>query len=170
MADNEQAFLSAALRLDLGTFIVKVFQTISPGDTYLHNWHVDAIVHALMEVHNGRNRRLIVTQPPRSLKSICTSVAFVAWSLGHDPSKRFACASYSHELGATFARQFRAVVTSDWYRALFPHVRFAKDTETECVTTEGGGRFVVPVGGSFTGRGADLIIIDDPMKADDAQS
>ena len=61
-------------------------------------------------------------------------------------------------------------LTSDWYRALFPAVRLSKDTETECVTTKGGGRFAVPVGGSFTGRGADVIIIDDPMKADDAQS
>ena len=49
-------------------------------------------------------------------------------------------------------------------------MRLAKDTETECVTTKGGGRFAVAVGGSFTGRGADVIIIDDPMKADDAQS
>ena len=49
-------------------------------------------------------------------------------------------------------------------------MRLTKDTETECVTTEGGGRFAVAVGGSFTGRGADVIIIDDPMKADDAQS
>ena len=165
-----QAFLNAALRRDLGTFIAKVFQTVSPGDRYLHNWHIDAIVHELMQIHGGENRRLIVTQPPRSLKSICTSVAFVAWSLGHDPSHRFACVSYSHELAATFARQFRAVVTSDWYRALFPNMRLAKDTETECVTTKGGGRFAVPVGGSFTGRGADVIIIDDPMKAGDAQS
>ena len=167
---NDQALLGAVLRQDLGTFIAKVFQTVSPGDRYLHNWHIDAIVYTLLQIHEGDNRRLIITQPPRSLKSICTSVAFVAWSLGHDPSKRFACVSYSHELAATFARQFRAVVTSDWYRALFPHVRLAKDTETECVTTEGGGRFAVPVGGSFTGRGADVIIIDDPMKADDAQS
>ncbi len=167
---SDRDILAAALRQDLGTFIAKVFSTVSPGDDYLHNWHIDAVVHALMQIHHGKNRRLIITQPPRSLKSICTSVAFVAWSIGHDPSKRFACASYSHELAATFARQFRAVVTSDWYRALFPAVRLAKDTETECVTTKGGGRFAVPVGGSFTGRGADAIIIDDPMKADDAQS
>ena len=61
-------------------------------------------------------------------------------------------------------------VTGDWYRALFPNMRLPKDSETECVTTKGGGRFAVPVGGSFTGRGADVIIIDDPMKAGDAQS
>jgi predicted phage terminase large subunit-like protein len=162
--------LNAALREDLGTFTVKVFQTVSPGDHYLHNWHVDAIVYALLQVHAGQSPRLIITQPPRSLKSICTSVAFVAWSLGHDPSKRFACVSYSQELAATFARQFRVVVNSDWYRQLFPSMRIAKDTEIECVTTKGGGRFAVPVGGSFTGRGADIIIVDDPMKAGDAPS
>ena len=158
------------MRQDLGTFTAKVFSTVSPGDNYLHNWHIDAVSHALMQIHHGKNRRLIVTQPPRSLKSICTSVSFVAWSLGHDPSMRFACVSYSHELAASFARQFRTVVTSEWYRALFPKMRLSKDTETECVTTKNGGRFVVPVGGSFTGRGADVIIIDDPLKADDGPS
>ena len=167
---SDQQILRVVLRQDLGTFIAKVFWTVSPGDHYLHNWHIDAVVHQLMQIHQERNRRLIITQPPRSLKSICTSVAFVAWSIGHDPSKRFACVSYSNELAATFARQFRAVLTSDWYRALFPNVRLAKDTETECVTTRGGGRFAVAVGGSFTGRGADVIIVDDPLKADDARS
>jgi hypothetical protein len=129
-----------------------------------------AITHALMKVHHGGCRRMIITQPPRSLKSLCTSVAYVAWSIGHNPSMRFACASYSLELAASFARQFRTVITSDWYRALFPTVRLVKDTETECETEQGGGRFAIPVGGSFTGRGADIIIIDDPLKASGAQS
>jgi predicted phage terminase large subunit-like protein len=167
---SDRAILGAVLRQDLGTFIAKVFQTVSPGDRYLHNWHIDAVIHALLQVHRGDTRRLIITQPPRSLKSICTSVAYVAWALGHDPSRQFACVSYSQELAATFTRQFRGVVTSDWYRALFPGMRLAKDTENECVTTGGGGRFAVAVGGSFTGRGADTIIVDDPLKAEDAQS
>ncbi len=167
---NPQAILNAVLREDLGTFVAQVFQTVSPGDLYHHNWHIDAIVHQLMQIHQGANRRLIITQPPRSLKSICTSVAFVAWALGHDPSQRFACVSYSNELAAVLARQFRNVVTSDWYQALFPDMHLTKETESECVTTKGGGRFAVSVGGSFTGRGADIIIIDDPLKADDAQS
>jgi hypothetical protein len=166
---NEKLLL-AALRHDLGTFTAQVFKTVSPGDVYHHNWHIDAANYQLLRIHNGQNRRLIINQPPRSMKSICASVAFVAWSIGHDPRARFACVSYSHELGVLLARQFRTVVTSGWYRALFPHVRFTKHTETECVTTAGGGRFAVPFGGSFTGRGADIIIIDDPMKADDAQS
>src|SRR5262245_7928908 len=123
---DNRALLNAALRKDLGTFIGKVVQTVSPGDRYLHNWHIDAIVYNLMQIHAGCNRRLIITQPPRSLKSICTSVAHVAWALGHDPRLRFACVSYSHELAATFSRQFRLVVTSNWYRGLFPNMRLAK--------------------------------------------
>ncbi|MDH3581688.1 MAG: phage terminase large subunit [Hyphomicrobiales bacterium] len=167
---SDKNFLDAALRRDLGTFIAKVFQTVSPGDRYLHNWRIDAVAHSLLQVHGGFERRLIITQPPRSLKSICTSVAFVAWSLGHDPSKRFACVSYSNELAATFARQFRSVITSSWYRSIFPNVRLAKDTEIECATTRGGGRITVTIDGSVTGRGADVIIIDDPLKANEAQS
>ena len=166
----EYLTLSAILRFDLAVFIAKVFQTVSPGDQYLHNWHIDAIVNVLMKVHQGRNRRVIATLPPRSLKSICVSVGFVAWSLGHNPSMRFACVSYSQELGETFARQFNAVMKSDWYRQLFPKVRIVKMTEAECVTDKGGGRFVVPVGGTFTGRGADLILVDDPLRAADAHS
>jgi len=132
---SHRQVLDAALRQDLGTFVAKVFSTVSPGDQYLHNWHIDAIVHALLQIHRGKNRRLIISQPPRSLKSICASVAFPAWSIGHNPSARFACVSYSSELAATFSRQFRSVVTSDWYRARFPAVKLAKDSETECVTT-----------------------------------
>lgn len=167
---SDPRLLAAVLRSDLGTFVAKVFQTVSPGDAYVHGWHIDAIVFALLRIHHGPDQRLIINQPPRSLKSICATVAYVAWALGHDPTQRYACVSYSNELAATLARQFRAVVTSDWYKMLFPRMRLAKDTETESETTLGGGRFVIPVGGSFTGRGADIIIVDDPMKADEAQS
>jgi predicted phage terminase large subunit-like protein len=165
-----RALKRAVLRNDLGAFVAQVLLTVSPGDEYRHNWHHDAIVFELLRVMNGENRRLVLTQPPRSLKSICTSVAFVAWCLGHDPSLRFICISYSQDLADTFARQFRAVVRSEWYREAFPRMRLAKDSVNEIETTLGGGRLAVSVGGSLTGRGADIIIIDDPMKADEAQS
>lgn len=162
--------LKLARKHDLGSFILKVFQTLSPGVAYQHNWHIDAIIYQLIRVHEGRLKRLIINQPPRSLKSICTSVAYVAWCLGHDPAKKFVCVSYANDLAKLFARQFRHVVTSPWYRELFPHVRFTKDTETECETSQGGGRIALSVSGAFTGRGAHVVIVDDPMKADDAMS
>ena len=162
--------LAALLRTDLTAFVHKVFTTVSPGDDYRHNWHIEAITHELGQCRDGDNTRLLITQPPRSLKSICSSVAFVAWALGQDPALRFVCVSYSQELANELARQFRLVVDSDWYRALFPKMRLVKDTGSQCVTSVGGGRIATSIGGTITGRGADIIIVDDPLKAEDAAS
>ncbi len=158
------------MRTDLRFFIQKVFATVSPGETYLHNWHVDAIVHQLSRVQAGESRRLLISQPPRSLKSICVSVAYVAWLLGHDPARRVIVASYSGDFAAELHRQFRMVVASPWYAALFPNLRLAKETGLELVTSQGGSRYATSVGGTLTGRGADLIIVDDPLNANEAYS
>jgi predicted phage terminase large subunit-like protein len=104
------------------------------------------------------------------LKSICVSVAFVAWLLGHDPSRRIIVVSYSNEFAAELHRQFRIIIDAPWYRALFPRMRPAKDTGTELVTTAGGSRYATSVGGTLTGRGADLIVVDDVIKAEEAAS
>src|SRR5437016_6039615 len=167
---NDAAVLAALLRGDLRFFVRKSFQTILPGTRYLANWHVDAIVHQLMRVLAGEISRLLINQPPRSLKSICVSVAYVAWLLGHDASRRIIVVSYSNEFAAELHRQFRMVIDASWYRALFPAMRPAKDSGTELVTTAGGSRYATSVGGTLTGRGADLIIVDDPLKAEDAMS
>lgn len=164
------AELDAILRSDLTAFVHKVFKTVSPNDTFKPNWHIEAITYELTRCHARENRRLLITQPPRSLKSICTSVAFVAWALGHDPSLRFLCVSYSEGLANDLARQFRMVVESDWYKRVFPRMRLKKETKAECITTRGGSRVALSVGGSVTGRGADFIIIDDPLKAEDGAS
>ena len=166
----DASVLAAAMRSDLAAFIQKAFQTVSPEDRYRHNWHIEAIAYQLGRCWDRQCRRLIITQPPRSLKSICASVAFVAWALGRNPKLRFICVSYSDALAAALARQFRQVVNSGWYRALFPGTRLSKDTGIECVTTAGGGRLATSIGGTLTGRGADMIIVDDPLKAGDASS
>jgi predicted phage terminase large subunit-like protein len=162
--------LRAILRTDLPFFIRKVFATVSPGVTYLHNWHVDAIAHQLMRVHSGETRRLLINQPPRSLKSISVSVAYVAWLLGHDPTRRVIVASYSGDFAAELHRQFRMVVSSEWYAELFPTLRWARESGLEFVTTQGGSRYATSVGGTLTGRGADLIIVDDPLNANEVHS
>ena len=162
--------LEAILRTDLRFFIRKVFATICPGEPYLHNWHIEAIAYQLERVFLGKTRRLLINQPPRSLKSICVSVAYVAWLLGRDPTRRVIAVSYSGDFAAELHRQFRQVASSEWYAALFPHTRWAKETGLEFVTTLGGGRYATSVGGTLTGRGADLIVIDDPLNAAEAQS
>jgi predicted phage terminase large subunit-like protein len=167
---TDAAVFAALLRSDLRFFIWKSFLTILPGTPYLPNWHIDAIVHQLMRVQAGEVSRLLINQPPRSLKSICVSVAYVAWLLGHDPTRRVIVVSYSNEFAAELHRQFRMVIDAPWYRALFPAMRPAKDSGTELVTTAGGSRYATSVGGTLTGRGADLIIVDDPLKAEEAMS
>ncbi|MGL4562711.1 MAG: phage terminase large subunit [Brevinema sp.] len=110
--------------------------------------------------------------PPRSLKSICTSVAFPAWILGKDPSKRIITTSYSDELASKHARDCRAVMDTSWYKELFPLTRINpnKRTETEYETRQNGYRLATSVGGTLTGRGGNFIIIDDPIKPQDALS
>jgi hypothetical protein len=123
-----------------------------------------------IRVHSGEGRRLLINQPPRSLKSICVSVAYFAWLLGHDPTRRAIVASYSGDFAAELHRQFRMVVSSAWYEALFPTLRWAKETGLELITTQGGSRYATSVGGTLTGRGADLIIVDDPLNANEVHS
>lgn len=140
------------------------------GDGF--NWHLDAIAHHLSEVAAGRCKRLIITMPPRSLKSLSASIAFPAWLLGRDPRLRIICVSYGRALTTAHANSFRTIVNSPWYRSLFPAMRVdpRKDTEDEVRTTMGGYRLTATVGGALTGRGGSIIIIDDAMKAIDAQS
>ena len=151
-------------------FFAKVFATLNPGSEYCDNWHIDAIAYQLGEVEAGRSKRLLITQPPRSLKSITTSVAWVAWCLGQNPSKTFICISYSQDLAADLSAKFKLVVRSAWYRNLFPKTIFTKTAEGEAKTSRGGGRITTSIGGTLTGRGADIVIIDDPLKAEDAAS
>src|SRR5438128_12463961 len=94
---NEHEAFAALLRSDLHAFIWKSFQTILPGTPYLPSWHIHAIVHQLMRVQAGEISRLLINQPPRSLKSICVSVAYVASLLGHDATRRVIAVSYSTE-------------------------------------------------------------------------
>jgi predicted phage terminase large subunit-like protein len=164
--------LDAILRTDLVAFIRKVFQTVSPGERFLENWHIEAMAYQLLKVVRGETRRLVITIPPRHLKSICTSVALPAFILGHDPTRRIICVSYSSDLAVKHANDFRTVVKSDWYRRVFPATRIdpAKDTQAEIMTTRRGFRLATSVGGTLTGRGGKLIVIDDPIKPEEAMS
>jgi len=108
--------------------------------------------------------------PPRNLKSICASVALPAWILGRDPHKEIICASYSQDLANDLAGKTRLTMTADWYRDTFPASAAARNTEAEYRTTKGGSRYATSVGGTLTGRGADFLIIDDPMKPEERLS
>jgi predicted phage terminase large subunit-like protein len=170
---DQSDILAAARRSNLIHFLTKCFETLHPAEPTLGSaWYLDAICHALEEVAAGRKKRLVITVPPRHLKSITTSVAFVAWLLGRNPSFKIMVASYSQDLARLHAGQCRTIMESDWYQRLFPNTRISErgNRAMELITTAGGVRKAVSVGGSITGFGADLIIIDDCMKADEVRS
>lgn len=166
---DEQA-QAALIRQHFSFYLQKAFAELGGGRNFKHNWHVDAIEHELDRIRLGDNRRLIVSIPPRHLKSIMITTAWVAWMLGKDPSLRFICASYGQDLSDKHARDCLKIMSSDWYQRAFPNVRLTKRNVSDFETSAGGGRLSTSVGGVITGRGADIVIIDDPMKADDALS
>lgn len=156
--------IQAILRQDFTSFIAKVFDTINPSTEYVYNWHIDLIADYLEHVRLGKIKRLIINIPPRTLKSLCISVAFPAWLLGHDPTCRIMAASYSSILSIKHSLDCRFVLSSNWYQKLFPHtiLNTKQNEKSKFLTSQNGFRFATSVGGSATGEGGDILIIDDP--------
>jgi predicted phage terminase large subunit-like protein len=169
---SERRIYELLLRRNFDAFAEKVFHTLNPGEVFLPNWHIDLICDRLERVRRGEIRRLIINLPPRGLKSMLVSVALPAFLLGHRPDMRIIAASYGADLAAKFGADTRSVMQSPWYRALFPSTRLinAIPAAGDFSTTRQGSRLAVSAGGPITGRGAGLIIIDDPLKASDAAS
>ncbi len=159
------------LRRDFVAFSHRAFRELNGATPWLGNWHLEMMAARLEAVRRGEIRRLAIALPPRHLKSHMVSVAFVAFVLGHDPTRQIICASYSQDLADKLSRDCRALMGCAFYRAIFD-AQFAPDKQAvaEFATSQGGFRLATSVGGVLTGRGADLIIIDDPLKAEEAWS
>jgi predicted phage terminase large subunit-like protein len=161
----------ALLRQDLSTFAARCFYDLNPQTELAMNWHLEVIAAKLTAVRQGKIRRLIINLPPRHLKSLMASIAFPAWCLGHDPSAQVLCVSYAEALSNKLARDCRSIILSPWYRRIFP-TRLAAHRQAvqEFLTTRQGYRLATSNGGVLTGRGADIILIDDPLKPEEALS
>lgn len=159
-----EKLLNAVLREDFGSFLNKVFGITNPGTPYLRNWHIDLMGEYLEAVRLGHIKRLVINLPPRSLKSVCVNVAWPAWILGKTPYARVISASYSQILSVKHSLDCRSVVSSEFYKNLFPGtvVSPGRNQKSKFSTTENGFRFATSVGGSVTGEGGDFLIIDDP--------
>jgi hypothetical protein len=136
LAYTERDVFRAFLRNDFYTFVQMVFETVVPGAAFSRNWSTEAVAHALAQIVRGETTRLNI--PPRYLRSLCASVALPAFLLGHDPTKKVICVSYSDDLAVKFANDCRAVMGADWYKRTFLHTQIdrAKNTETEFRTTK----------------------------------
>ena len=159
-----------ACRLDFVSFIEAVFNLLAPGRPFFMNWHIAALAYYLEQVRLGRIKRLIINLPPRFLKSLISSIAFPAFVLGHDPTRRLLVISYGLDLSDKFAFDSHRLMSSDLYKGIFPGTRISRNAASEIVTTRNGYRLGTSLDGSVTGRGGDIIIIDDPLKLSDAES
>ena len=171
MGTLTRAEYEVLLRRDFTWFAARCFDELNPQTNLAMNWHLEIIAAKLVEVRRGKIRRLIINLPPRHLKSLMASVAFPAWCLGHDPSVQILCVSYAQDLADKLARDCRGIMMSPWYRRIFrtclaPH----RQAVQEFITARQGYRLATSTGGVLTGRGADLILIDDPLKPDEALS
>ena len=167
---KDQEVFHALVRNDFEKFLHRCLLTLNPGARYLPNWHIKAIAYQLQLIREGKVNRLIVNMPPRYLKSLTVSVILPAFLLGHDPRKKILGISYSNDLSAKHASDFRAIVQSDWYKKTFPGMRIERAVDSDVFTTKRGFRRATSVSATLTGLGGDMIILDDPQKPVDAQS
>ncbi len=172
MQDEMTHWYRQLLGEDFATFIGRTLQTVNPGASFLPNWHIDLLAEYLEAARKGQCRRLLINLPPRSLKSVCVSVAWPAWLLGHDPSCRIIAASYSSALSLKHSLDCRLLVSSAWFREVFPALSIAsgQNEKHKFATTRQGFRFATSVGGSLTGEGGQVMIIDDPLNPKQAMS
>ena len=156
-------------RIDFWIFTQRVFAELT-GEPFLDNWHIQLLCAELDRVRTTPNTCLAIALPPRSLKSIIASVALPAWLLGHNPGIEIVCVSYGQELADKLSSDCRRIIQSPWFQRVFPATRLVRQKVDHLATTQGGKRYATSVGGTLTGIGAHVIIVDDPMKPDEALS
>jgi predicted phage terminase large subunit-like protein len=167
---SDQQLLASLMRQNLSLFSQKVFSTLEPGIPYQHNWHIDHLCWQLSRVERGEIKRLIINVPPQSMKSILVSNAFTAWYMGRDPTRRVICVSYASELAEKLSADTRRIFEAPWFKRSFPQFGLSVQRSAELQNTQRGYRFASGMNGSILGYGADLVVIDDPIKAVEAFS
>jgi predicted phage terminase large subunit-like protein len=157
--------VDAVLREDFGAFVQAMFPHVVAGGELKWAPYLDLICAKLAEVCHDKGRRLVITLPPRHLKTFCVSVALPAFYLAHYPTREVMCVSYGMELAKTIAEDSRRLMQSAAYERLFGGVLArAKQSVRRLKTAQGGIRLALSLEGAATGRGADLLIFDDPQK------
>ena len=150
---------------DFMGFVKRMWPGFIPGR------HHEVVAKAFEDVVNGHNKRLIINMAPRHTKSEFASYLLPAWFLGKNPQKKVIQTSHTAELAVGFGRKVRNLIDSEEYHAVFDDVKLKADNKSagRWATNKGGEYFSIGVGGSVTGKGADLLIIDDPHSEQEAK-
>ena len=137
---------------------------------FIDGAHHKKMAAAFERVANGKCKRLIINMPPRHTKSEFASYLLPAWFLGKFPKKKIIETAHTAELAVGFGRKVRNLVDSDVYKSIFPGVGLQSDSKAagRWATNQGGDYFAIGIGGAVTGKGADILIIDDPHSEQEA--
>lgn len=157
---NANAFIKYGIRESFAAFCLAMY----PG--YKITSHIKLLIDKLERIEAGKIKKLIVCMPPRHGKSQTISKLFPCWFLGRNPNKRVIFSTYSQEFAEEFGRDVRNRMEEEIYPLIFPESKISKDSSSvKKFAIQGGGLYsAVGVGGALTGKGGDLIIVDDPHK------
>jgi predicted phage terminase large subunit-like protein len=163
-----QQYQDAILRENGQKSFLSFVKAMWPG--FIHGRHHAVMASKFEEIAAGKLKRLIINMPPRHTKSEFASYLLPAWFLGRFPGKKIIQSSNTAELAVGFGRKVRNLVDSDVYTKVFPNVALRHDSKAagRWSTNEDGEYFAIGVGGTVTGKGADLLIIDDPHSEQEA--
>lgn len=152
-------------------FTRRAWPHIRDANEFFPNWHIDLLSAEYESIFNGDNDRLIVNQPPGTMKSALLNVFFPAWVWAQDPTKRFGHYSYSETLPKRDKVVFMRLIQSEWYTKRFGNFKIVKDNDKDgLVNSRGGTRTGGGIGGPLTGMHPHYLLIDDPHKAIDVNS
>ena len=136
---------------------------------YIVGKHHRMLANMLMDIEQGKKDRICVNIPPRHGKSQLVSIFFPAWFLGRNPNKKVMMVSHTTDLAVDFGRKVRNLISTEEYQAIFPTVQLASDSKSagRWNTNSGGEYYACGIGSSIAGRGADLLLVDDPHSEQD---
>ena len=137
---------------------------------FIHGNHHEIMADAFERVASGKLKRLIINMPPRHTKSEFASYLFPAWFLGRYPQKKIIQTAHTAELSVGFGRKVRNLIQTEDFKNVFPDVTLSTDSKAagRWNTNKGGEYFAIGVGGAVTGKGADVLVIDDPHSEQEA--
>lgn len=154
-------------------FVKAAWPIVEPSQAFVDNWHIRIICNLLQDITTGavKDDRWIFNLPPGTLKSLLIVVLWPAWVWARNPKKRILTASYGQHLSIRDNLRVRDIVLSKWFQRLFP-IKLVEDqnTKTKYITSAGGWRIATSVDGPGTGEHPEIIIIDDPTTAQQAES
>src|SRR5919106_966477 len=157
----------------LSHYIPRAWQIVEPTTAYIHNWHIGLISEYLTALTNLEIQNLIINSPPRHMKSLLTVVMWPTWVWITQPSSRWLTGSYSLTLATRDALKSRRIIQSDWYQKRFGHIfQLAGDqnVKSRYENDRTGLRVAFGMDTAFTGEGGEFIVVDDALKAQDADS